>query len=208
MAQVAVITTLGKKIFAARIQHTTPSGAANSPPTLGSEAPGRGIAMGTGATAAAADAAVGDVSLVQEVESRVTGAETITNNVYQSVGAQTATASRTIDELGMFDSQSQSVTAAAGAAISATSINIGASNPFTVAGTLYAFNRTTGTAAQSIAASAYVNPNLTVTALTGAISLGDWITSGNIAVRVTLRSVTIGLNINDSLQSTYQVTFA
>jgi len=208
VAQVSVITTVGKTILSARIQHTTPSGAANSPPTLGSEAPGRGIAMGTGATAAAADAAVGDTALIQEVESRATGAETVTTNVYQSVGTQTATGARTIDEGGMFDSQSQSVTAAASAAQSATSVNIGASNPFTVPGTLHAFNRTTANSQQSISASSYTNPNLTVTALTGAITIGDWITAGNLFARVTLRSVTISLATNDSIQWTYQVTFS
>ncbi len=208
MAQVSVITTVGKKIFAARIQHTTPSGAANSPPTLGSEAPGRGICMGVGATAAAADAAVGDLALVQEVESRATGAETITTNVYQTVGTQTATAARVIDELGMQDTVTQSVTAAAQANAAATSINIGASNPFTVAGTLYAFNRTTANSVQTISASSYTNPNLTVTALTGQINLGDWITSGNLAARVTLRGVTISLANGDSIQQTYQITFS
>ena len=210
MAQVAVITTVGKKVFAARIQHTTPSGAANSPPTLGSEAPGRGVHMGVGATAAAADAAAGDLALVQEVESRATGVETINGSpgVYQTVGTNTATAARTIDEGGISDTQSQSVTAAAGAAASATSINIGASNPFTLAGTLYAFNRTTANSVQSISASSYSNPNLTVTALTGAISLGDWITAGNLCARVTLRSVTISLASGDSIQWTWQVTFS
>lgn len=208
MAQVAVITTVGKKVFAARIQHTTPSGAANSPPTLGSEAPGRGVHMGVGATAAAADAAVGDLALIQEVESRATGAETITNNVYQTVGTNTATAARTVDEGGISDTQSQSVTAVAQANAAATSINIGASNPFTVAGTLYAFNRTTANSVQSIAASSYTNPNLTVTALTGQINLGDWITAGNLCARVTLRSVTISLANGDSIQWTWQVTFS
>lgn len=208
MAQVSTITTVGKTILSARIQHTTPSGAANSPPTLGSEAPGRGIAMGVGATAAAADAAVGDTALIQEVESRATGTETITTNVYQSVGTQTATAARTIDEGGMFDAQSQSVTAAAQANAAATSINIGASNPFTVAGTLHAFNRTTANSQQSISASSYANPNLTVTALTGQINLGDWITAGNLYARVTLRSVTISLANGDSIQWTWQVTFS
>lgn len=208
MAQVSVITTVGKTILSARIQHTTPTGGANSPPTLGSEAPGRGLAMGVGATAAAADAAVGDTALIQEVETRATGAETVTTNVYQSVGAQTATGARTIDELGMFDSQSQSVTAAASAIATATSLNIGAVNPFTVAGTLHAFNRTTNNSQQSISASAYVNPNLTVTALTGAITIGDWITAGNLFARCTLRAVTISLGSGDSIQATWQVTFS
>ena len=211
MAQVAVITTAGKKIFAARIQHTTPGGATNSPPTVGSESPGRGIGLGTGATAAGADATAADLSLVQETESRATGAESITggsSTVFQSQGTQTLTANRVIDELGLFDSQSQSITAAAQANASATAINIGAVNPFASSGTLYAFNRTTANSSQTITMSSYSNPNLTVTALTGQINSGDWVTSGNMAVRVTLRSATITLNNGDSFQSTYQVTFA
>ena len=208
MAQVSVITTVGKTILSARIQHTTPSPATGSPPVLGSEAPGRGIAMGVGSTAAAADAAVGDTALIQEVETRATGAETITTNVYQSVGTQTATGARTIDEGGMFDSQSQTITAAASAIATATSLNIGAVNPFAASGTLHAFNRTSTNSQQSIAFSAYVNPNLTVTALTGAITIGDWIAAGNLFARVTLRSVTISLATNDSIQWTYQVTFS
>lgn len=208
MAQVSVITTLGKRVFSARIQHTTPSPATGSPPILGSEAPGRGVHMGTGATAAAADAAVGDLALVQETETRAVGAETITTNVYQTVGTNTATAARVVDECGISDTQSQSVTAAASAIATATSLNIGASNPFTVAGTLYAFNRTSTNSVQSIAAASYSNPNLTVTALTGAITIGDWITAGNLAARTTLRSVTIALNTSDSIQWTWQVTFS
>jgi hypothetical protein len=124
------------------------------------------------------------------------------------VGTQTATGARTIDELGMFDSQSQSVTAAASAIATATSLNIGASNPFTVPGTLHAFNRTSTNSQQSIAASSYSNPNLTVTALTGAITIGDWITAGNLFARCTLRSVTITLASGDSIQATWQVTFS
>lgn len=211
MAQVTVITATGKKIFAARVQHSTPSGAGNSPPTLGSESPGRGISIGTGATAAGADASSTDTSLVQEVETRVVGVETITGgslNVFQSVGSVAATATRVVDELAMSDAYTQTVTAAAQANAAATSINIGATNPFTLAGTLYAFNRTSGTAAQSISASSYSNPNLTVSALTGQINSGDWITSSNLAVRTTLRGATITLNTGDSVQSTFQVTFS
>lgn len=208
MAQVSVITTVGKTILSARIQQTTPSPATGSPPILGSAAPGRGLAMGVGATAAAADAVVGDTALIQEVETRATGAETITTNVYQSVGTQTATAARVVDELGMFDSQSQSVTAAASAIATATSLNIGAVNPFGLAGTLHAFNRTTSNSQQSIAAASYSNPNLTVTALTGAITIGDWVTAGNLFARCTLRSVTISLASGDSIQATWQATFS
>jgi hypothetical protein len=211
VAQVSVITTVGKTILAARIQHTPPSPATGSPPTVGSESPGRGLAMGVGATAAAADAAVGDTALIQEVESRATGAESLpgATNVFQSQGTQTATGARVIDELGMFDSQSQFVTAAASAIATATSLNIGASNPFTgLPGTLHAFNRTSANSQQSIAAASYSNPNLTVTALTGAITIGDWITAGNLFARCTLRSVTIALNTSDSIQATWQVTFS
>jgi hypothetical protein len=213
VAQVSVITTVGKTILSARIQHTTPGGATNSPPTLGSEAPGRGIAMGTGATTGGADAAATDLSLVQETEARATGAETITTNVYQSVGTNTATAARVVDEGGMFDSQSQTIATAALANSGATAVNIGAVNPFAASGTLHAYNDTSQAAgtplgSQVVTFSAYANPNLTVTALTGAINSGRWITAGNLFARVTLRGVTIALNTNDSIQWTWQVTFS
>lgn len=207
MAQVSVITTVGKTILSARVQHTTPSGSSNTPPTLGSEAPGRGLGMGTGATAAGADAAVGNTSLVQEVETRATGAETITTNVYQSVGTQTATAARTIDETGMFDSQSQTTTST-GAAQSATTLPL-ASGVFSATGTAYSFNNTSGTAPQTITITAGGNTtSATVSALTGAVASGSWVTAGNMFARVTLRSVTISLANGDSLQVTYQVTFS
>lgn len=207
MAQVSVITTVGKTILSARIQHTTPTGATNTPPTLGSEAPGRGLAMGTGATAAAADAAAGDTALIQEVETRATGTETITTNVYQSVGTQTATGARTIDETAMFDSQSQTTTTT-GASAGATTLPL-ASGVFSATGTAHAFNSTTGNSQQSITITAGGNTtSATVSALSGIIPSGSWVTAGNLFARVTLRSVTIALASGDSLQVTYQVTFS
>jgi hypothetical protein len=207
MAQVSVITTVGKTILSARIQHTTPGGATSTPPTLGSEAPGRGLAMGTGATAAAADAAVGDTALIQEVETRATGTETVTTNVYQSVGTQTATGARTIDELGMLDSQAQTTTSS-GASAGATTLPL-ASGVFSAAGTAHAFNATTNNSQQSITISSGGNTtSATVTALTGIVSAGAWVTAGNLFARCTLRSVTISLANGDSIQATWQVTFS
>lgn len=211
MAQVSVITTVGKKILAARIQQTTPGGATNTPPTLGSAAPGRGLGMGTGSTAVGADAAAADVALAVEVETRATGTETITGgslNIYQSVGTQTATAARTIDETAMFDSQSQTTTSS-GASAGATTLPL-ASGVFSATGTAYSINNTTpASSPQTITITAGGNTtSATVSALTGIVPSGAWVAAGNMFARVTLRSVTIALANGDSLQVTYQVTFS
>lgn len=69
------------------------------------------VAMGTGATAAARTAAVGDTTLSTQVETRTSGTEstvTTTNagDTYQVSGTITATAARAVDEGGLFDAAS------------------------------------------------------------------------------------------------------
>ena len=56
-------------------------------------------------------AAAGDTALSTEVETRATGTEsvvttTVTGDTYQVAGTITATASRSVDEMGLFDASS------------------------------------------------------------------------------------------------------
>lgn len=96
-----VVTNVGKAMFADRMR-TTPGTYSNSP---------KFVAMGVGATGAARTAAVGDTALSSQVESRTSGTEstqttTVTNDTYQVVGTVTATATRAVDEAGLFDASS------------------------------------------------------------------------------------------------------
>ena len=98
MAQVLVVTNKGKAMFADRLR-TSPATYTTSP---------KYVAMGTGATGASHDAAATDTAFQTEVETRATGTEstvttTNTGDTYQVVGTQTATAPRTVDEVGLFD---------------------------------------------------------------------------------------------------------
>src|SRR4051812_12384805 len=98
-----VVTTKGKQIFTQRVQTTAPSAGSVTPPALGSAAP-KNHGMGVGATTAARTAVAADVALSVEVEARVAGTETVTTNVYQSVGTITNTSggSEAVDEAGLF----------------------------------------------------------------------------------------------------------
>lgn len=91
------ITNVGKGIAAKRMVGATPS-----------QAEPNYIGMGVGATGAARTAVVADTALSTAVESRVAGTSstvttTQTNDTYQSVATITATATRAVDEAGMFD---------------------------------------------------------------------------------------------------------
>lgn len=91
-----VITRGGFSIIANRI---------SASPTIDSP---RYVAMGVGATGAARTAAASDTALSSEVESRSAGVETQTTttetgDTYQCVGVVTATASRNVDEAGLFN---------------------------------------------------------------------------------------------------------
>lgn len=93
-----VVTNKGKAMFADRVR-TTPATYTTAP---------KFVAMGVGATGAARTAAVGDTALSTEVESRATGTESIvttsvTGDTYQVVGTVTASATRAVDEGGLFD---------------------------------------------------------------------------------------------------------
>lgn len=93
-----VLTNLGKAMLADRLR-TSPGTYTGSP---------KYCAMGVGATGAARTAAATDTALSSEVESRVAGTEstittTLTGDTYQVVGIITATASRSVDEFGLFD---------------------------------------------------------------------------------------------------------
>lgn len=94
-----VVTNGGKRTVADRLQ-TTPT---RSAPKF--------VAMGVGATGAARTAAAADTALSTEVESRTSGAEstvttTQTGDTYQVVGTIAATATRAVDESGLFDASS------------------------------------------------------------------------------------------------------
>lgn len=89
-----VLTSLGRAVTTNRIK-----GAGTEPSYVG---------IGVGATGAARTAVVADTALSTAVESRVAGTSTqqttsTTNDTYQVVGTVTATASRSVDEAGLFD---------------------------------------------------------------------------------------------------------
>lgn len=97
-----VITRLGYNLTANRLQTT---------PTIN---PPKYIAIGVGATGAGRTAAVSDTALSTEVETRVSGTESVvtvtnTGDTYQVVGAITATASRSVDEAGLFNASTSGV---------------------------------------------------------------------------------------------------
>lgn len=96
-----VITNVGKAMFADRLR-TTPATYTNPP---------KYVAMGVGATGAARTAVVGDTALSSEVESRTSGTESVqttttTGDTHQVVGTVTASATRAVDEAGLFDASS------------------------------------------------------------------------------------------------------
>lgn len=93
-----VVTNKGKASLADRWR-TTPSTYTNPPKYLG---------MGVGATGAARTAAVADTALSTEVESRTAGTESNvttsqTGDTHQVLGTITASATRAVDEVGLFD---------------------------------------------------------------------------------------------------------
>lgn len=96
-----VVTNIGKAMLADRLKQS-PATYTNGP---------RYAAMGTGATGAGRTAAVTDTTLSNQVESRVVGTETsvttsVSNDTYQNVATITASASRSVDEFGLFDASS------------------------------------------------------------------------------------------------------
>ncbi len=93
-----VLTNKGKALFADRAR-TTPGTYTTSPKFIG---------IGTGATGAARTAAAADTALSTEVETRASGTEstvttTQTGDTYQSQGTVSITATRAVDESGLFD---------------------------------------------------------------------------------------------------------
>lgn len=93
-----VLTNKGKALFADRAR-TTPGTYTTSPKFIG---------IGTGATGAARTAAATDTALSTEVETRASGTEstvttTQTGDTYQSQGTISITATRAVDESGLFD---------------------------------------------------------------------------------------------------------
>src|SRR4051812_33258338 len=85
-------------MYADRVR-TTPATYTNPPKFVG---------IGVGATGAARTAVIGDTALSTAVESRTSGTESIvtttaTGDTYQVVGTVTATATRAVDEAGLFD---------------------------------------------------------------------------------------------------------
>lgn len=95
-----VVTNLGFAVAAKRFLGASP---AQAEPNFS--------AIGVGATGAARTAAAGDTALSTQVESRVAGTSstvttTQTNDTYQVVATHTATATRAVDEGGLFDASS------------------------------------------------------------------------------------------------------
>lgn len=93
-----VVTNKGKAMFADRVR-TTPATYTTAP---------KFVAMGVGATGATRTAVAADTALSTEVETRTSGTESIititqTGDTYQVVGTVTATATRVVDEGGLFD---------------------------------------------------------------------------------------------------------
>lgn len=100
-AAATVLTNKGKAFLAERLRTTPPT--YTNPPKF--------IAMGVGATGAARTAVAADTALSTEVETRTSGTEssattTQTNDTYQTLGTITATATRAVDESGIFDASS------------------------------------------------------------------------------------------------------
>lgn len=96
-----VVTNKGKAMFADRLR-TSPATYTVSP---------KFAAMGVGATGAARTAVAADAALSTEVESRTSGTEstvttTQTNDTYQDAATITASATRAVDEAGLFDASS------------------------------------------------------------------------------------------------------
>lgn len=96
-----VITNVGKAMAADRLRGT-PATYSNSP---------KYVAMGVGATSADRTAVAADAALSSQVESRTSGTESVqttsaTGDTTQVVGTITATASRAVDEAGLFDASS------------------------------------------------------------------------------------------------------
>lgn len=96
-----VLTNKGKALFADRAR-TTPGTYTTSPKFIG---------IGTGATGAARTAVAADTALTTEVETRASGTEstvttTQTGDTYQSQGTVSITATRAVDESGLFDASS------------------------------------------------------------------------------------------------------
>lgn len=96
-----VLTNKERALVADRIR-TTPATYTSAP---------KFIAIGVGATGAARTAAAADAALSTEVETRTSGTEsvvttTLTGDTYQVSGTVTATATRAVDEGGLFDAAS------------------------------------------------------------------------------------------------------
>jgi len=89
-----VLTDLGKALTASRM--------------LGAGAEPKYLGVGVGATGAARTAVATDTALSTAVEDRVAGTSSavttsVTGDTYQVIGTVTATASRSVDEAGLFD---------------------------------------------------------------------------------------------------------
>src|SRR5258708_2683655 len=96
-----LITVKGKAMFADRVR-TTPATYTTAPKFVG---------IGTGATGAARTAVAADTPLSTGGETRGSGTESIVTTTgsgdnYQVVGTITATATRAVDEAGLFDAVS------------------------------------------------------------------------------------------------------
>lgn len=100
-AVATVLTNKGKALFADRAR-TTPGTYSTSPKYIG---------IGVGATGAARTAVAADTALTTEVETRATGTESTqttsqTGDTYQTLGTVSITATRAVDESGIFDAVS------------------------------------------------------------------------------------------------------
>lgn len=93
-----VVTNKGRSILVDRVQTT--AGTYTAAPKF--------VRMGTGATSASRTAAVADTALSTSAEASTSGTESIVTtsvsaDTYQVTGTVTATATRAVDEAGLFD---------------------------------------------------------------------------------------------------------
>jgi hypothetical protein len=208
-----VVTRKGKDVFSARLIGTSPTQAEPKIVTWG-------------LNPAALTAAATDVAMFAESgEARVTGTSsqvttTNANDTYQVVGTITASATRTIQEMGLFDSTTQpavAAVAAGGVVGSAVSTTLNTAATFTP-GNNYIQIRTEVmqvTAGSGTSALTVVRAQNGTTAIS-TIAAADVVTPGNIpGTSATTGGTcflhadlsTISLNNGDSIQFTVKVQF-
>lgn len=205
----SVVTAKGREVIASRLKGATPT-------------QGECNVLAWGVPSAQYTAAVSDVGLFAETaEARVTGTSssvttTTTNDTYQSVGTLTASGSRAVTEVGLFDATTKpsSSTVSGGTAVgssSGTSLTTAAA----VTGTSIQVRTevmtiTAGSGTTSLTVTRGQNGSTAI----ATIAASDVVTAGNAPGSVATTGGTmlahfdfavLNLNTSDTLQSTVQV---